>query len=250
VLNNLKSIAEEANERYIDPQKKMARLPNYYRWMYDYVTKYLTGTVVDLGCGSGLGIRHYADRVQQVFAIDFNADLLAQVNRHISGKPVVTIRADLVNEWDKLSDIKADAILMMDLVEHFKDDVQLLKNAADILNLKGNMVLKVPAQRSLYGEMDRASGHYRRYDLADIRNLAHKAGLQLRAIHPMNPLGGFMYRFRKDKKKNFSLTFSDFQLSLINALIPLISLLDYLPFLPAQSYIVVLVKMEEHRGSS
>ena len=220
----------------------MARLPNYYRWMYGYVTKYLTGTVVDLGCGSGLGIRHYADRVQEVYAVDFNADLLTQIDRHITGKPIATIRADLINEWDKLSDIAADAVLMMDLVEHFEDDVQLLNNAAGILKPKGHIVFKVPAQSSLYGEMDRASGHFRRYDLADIKKLAHKAGLQVRAIHTMNPLGGFTYRFKKDKKKNFSLTFSDFQLSLINVLIPLIRLFDYLPFLPAQSYIVVLVK--------
>jgi SAM-dependent methyltransferase len=220
----------------------MARLPNYYRWMYGYVRKYLTGTVVDLGCGSGLGVRHYADRAQAVYAVDFNADLLAQIDRHFAGKPVTTIRADLISEWGKLKDIAADAVLMMDLVEHFEDDVQLLNNAAGILKPEGHMVFKVPAQRALYGEMDRASGHYRRYDLKDIKELARKAGLQVRATHRMNPLGGFLYRFRKDKKKNFSLTFSNFQLRLINALIPLIRLFDYLPFLPAQSYIVVLVK--------
>ena len=42
----------------------------------------------------------------------------------------------------------------------------------------GKVVIKVPAQSRLYNAMDEASGHFRRYDDADLRALMEKHGFR------------------------------------------------------------------------
>jgi hypothetical protein len=59
----------------------------------------------------------------------------------------------------------------LNVLEHVEDDVTALSNMADLLWAGGRVILIVPAHGRLYGSMDRAIGHFRRYTR---RSMAHK----------------------------------------------------------------------------
>lgn len=232
----------DQNRTYHEAQDAMSHLPNYFRWTYGKFTPWIKGTVVELGCGAGHGVRYYIDQIEHLYAVDCNSRLLESLRDTYAGNKVTVINADLGNDWSALDTIRADTVIMMDVIEHFKDDEQLLARAAQLLKDNGRIVIKAPAQSNLYGEMDIASGHYRRYDRPDFRRLADKTGLQIKKIARLNPLGALAYGRRKKQNSNFSKSFSLWQLKGINAAMPLIQLLDAAPFLPGLSEICIMEK--------
>jgi SAM-dependent methyltransferase len=231
-----------ANRTYHVAQSHMELLPNYYAWTYGLFRPWLSGTVVELGCGAGLGLPHYAGQATRVYAVDHDDALLARV-RAKSPPSVTAMQADLMaDHWQEFDGITADAVLMMDVLEHFADDARFLAGAARLLRPGGHLLIKVPAQSARYSPMDEASGHYRRYDPADIEALAAGAGLAVVSLAPINRLGGIAYRLKNDARSNFSKSFARWQLQAINLGLPLVRAFDHLPVAGGLSLAAVLRK--------
>jgi 2-polyprenyl-3-methyl-5-hydroxy-6-metoxy-1,4-benzoquinol methylase len=238
------------NRTYHEPQRSMALLPNYYKWTYGTLKEHIFGDVVELGCGAGLGIPHYIENAQTIFAVDHDKELLRRVSLTYPTRRVVTIKADLLGDWNALAHLRADVVIMMDVLEHFRDDATFLKNATSLLKPNARLILKVPAQRSLYSNIDRASGHYRRYDFIDIQRLAGDSGLYIHTMRHLNRIGALAYRIMRNKKANFSRVFTANQLYVINSLIPLIRLADTLCVSPGLSIICVLFRNGTQGGAT
>lgn len=230
------------NRTYHVAQNSMELLPNYFKWTYGVFGDEISGTVIELGCGAGLGIGCYLDRADGVVAVDHNTELLERVKARFPGDKVRTIKADLLNDWGELKDVRGDAVILMDVLEHFKDDRSFLEKAAGMVADGGRLIIKVPAQQSMYSDMDKASGHFRRYDRPDLLKLAEQIHFDAKFIRPINVAGAVAYKMRGDRKSNFSGTFSIGQLSLINRLMPFISLADIASFMPGLSYVACLTR--------
>jgi SAM-dependent methyltransferase len=230
----------EKNLTYHEAQSSMELLSNYYSWTYGIFRHHITGNVVELGCGAGLGIRCYLDKAQKVFAVDHNVELLRRLNINNPTDKVETIAANLMADWAELSKISADTVIMMDILEHFKYDLDFLQRAANLLRAKGKVIIKVPAQRRLYSNIDEASGHFRRYEERDLKELAVKTGLRIKFIRHINPVGSLFYRLKRKTKSNFSKSFSSLQLKIINQTIPFIRFLDHIPVLPGLSLVCLM----------
>ena len=230
----------DANRTYHEAQSQMELLPNYYRWIYGAFRRYLRGTVVELGCGAGLGISTYLGETEKIYAVDHNDALLAQIAAAYPADRVTPLKADLLGAWSELDGIAADTVVMMDVLEHFSDDLAVLKKAGTLIKPGGHIVLKVPAQSALYSPMDEASGHYRRYDLMDIDRLAAGVGLDVIKKLPINRAAGLAYRMKNRQATNFSKSFAPWQLRTINTLLPLVRLVDLVVFLPGHSIAAVL----------
>jgi len=125
--------------------------------------------------------------------------------------------------------VRADAAIALDVLEHFEDDGAFVAKIAKHLKPGGKAVLKVPGQSRLYGEIDRVSGHYRRYDPEDLRKLMEPRGFRTVRIRHMNAVGAWNYRKKRVRAQSFSETFSPAKLRFVNAMIPLIGLVDRLP---------------------
>lgn len=231
--------ADAANRVYHEAQDRMSLLPNYYAWIASHFAAHLRGTVLELGCGAGFVIRNYLDRVDSVFGVDLNPELLSRLQAQYPGGKVRTACVDLRGDWHELGGLRADVILALDVVEHFEDDGAFVDKLLRHLAPGGRIVLKVPAQARLYNAMDEASGHYRRYDEQALAQLMESHGLRTLSLRHMNPAGAWGYRLKKERKSNFSKTFSPGKLKLVNALIPALALLDRVPGLKGLSLIGV-----------
>jgi|LakMenEpi03Aug12_release.lakeMendotaPanAssembly.Ray.scaffolds.fasta_scaffold10361_10 SAM-dependent methyltransferase len=241
------SSRERSNLVYHEAQDRMALLPNYYGWIASHFARELEGDVLELGCGAGLVIQHYVERVRSVFGVDINPELLQRLESAYPKGKLATACVDLRGDWKELGGRRFDAIVALDVLEHFEDDRVFVRKLAAHLNPGGKVVLKVPAQSQLYNAMDEASGHYRRYDEAPLAILMAEHGFETRFLRHMNPAGAWGYRFKKRKQTNFSKTFSPGRLRVVNALIPALSLLDHVPGLKGLSLIGVFTLRGEAR---
>jgi SAM-dependent methyltransferase len=224
---------------YHEAQDRMALLPNYYAWIARHFLDHVSGTVLELGSGAGHVLRNYVDRVNDVVAVDLDAELLARLERsHPPGK-VKAARVDLRGDWHEIDGVRADCVIALDVVEHFEDDARFVALVKKHLKPGGKAILKVPAQSKLYNAMDKASGHFRRYDERDLRALMETQGFTTMSLRHMNPAGAWGYRFKKQKETNYSRTFSPGKLRAVNSVIPLLALLDHVPGLKGLSLVGV-----------
>jgi SAM-dependent methyltransferase len=233
---------ERSNLVYHEAQDRMALLPNYYAWICSHFRQHLSGTVLELGCGAGYVVQNYIDRVDRVIGVDINTELLERLERSYPAGKMKTHRVDLRGDWHEIAGVEADVVVALDVVEHFEDDAAFVQKLARHVKKGGRVVLKVPAQSKLYNEMDKASGHYRRYDDEQLARLMEAQGFTTLSLRHMNPAGAWGYRFKRQKQTNFSKTFSPGKLRAVNLAIPLLALLDRVPGLKGLSLVGVFAK--------
>ena len=233
---------DRPNLVYHEAQDRMSLLPNYYAWICSHFAEHLAGTVLELGCGAGFVVGNYIGRVERVIGVDINDELLRRLAGAYPPDKLRALKVDLRGDWHELAGVQADVIVALDVVEHFDDDGAFVAKLERHLAPGGKVVLKVPAQSRLYNEMDKASGHYRRYDDATLGALMESRGFRTLALRHMNPAGAWGYRFKKEQKTNFSKTFSPGKLKAVNALIPFLALLDRVPGLRGLSLVGVFTK--------
>lgn len=229
----------DPNLIYHAAQAHMSLLPNYYRWLFSHFRKYISGTVIELGCGSGHMIGLYASLAERVIAVDVNPVCLNTVRQAYSAFDVQVVEADLSGDWGELEGLEADVVVALDLLEHMEDEHIFFNRMRSCVKPGGRVVLKVPAQRRLFSEMDRASGHFRRYDEADLAALMASEGFCTRRLRALNPIGAFVYRLRRHRPANFSRTFSPAQLKVINWGMNVLPFFDGMPGLKGLSLIGV-----------
>jgi len=81
-----------------------------------------------------------------------------------------------------------DLVLLLDVLEHVKEDVTFLKRIVDCHMVPGAIsLISLPAWRALFSRHDLALKHYRRYSGRDGFRLVRKSGLELAAS------GGLFY---------------------------------------------------------
>lgn len=135
--------------------------------------------VLDAGCGDGfVALQMSRDhRVRGITAVDIHLSD-EEVVRLGSARGEVTFR----NAYDGLSGNDFDLALLLDVLEHVKQDREYL---ADIVQKYvadgGYCVITVPAYPFLFGSHDRFLKHFRRYARRDLLKLTHSAGLECRS---------------------------------------------------------------------
>ena len=77
-----------------------------------------------------------------------------------------------------------DAVFLLDVIEHIRDDTAFLITALRHLRRGGLLVVNVPASMLLFSDYDRVQGHVRRYTPAGLAKLFHRCGVKTEAVQP------------------------------------------------------------------
>ena len=85
-----------------------------------------------------------------------------------------------------------DLIFSSNVLEHIKDDYQILKDIKKKLRKDGTLFLYVPAKMILWSKLDESVGHYRRYEISKLRALCRKSGFKIVKIHYADFVGFFV----------------------------------------------------------
>lgn len=218
---------------YYTAQNRMALLPNYYRWIHKIIGKYLKNRIADLGCGRGFMLKVINEQQggELLLGIDGsleNIDNNVLWNRQ-SEKIILRHRDFGSYSFDDLANFEVDTVILLDVLEHIEDDKILLETMHKVLPEQGRLIVKVPAVKSLYGSIDVASEHFRRYSRKELKDKAEGVGFKTLRLRYMNLFGVFPY-FLKGKilkrSTTFSGTFAPKKLKRLNRLIPCFQFAD------------------------
>ena len=170
--------------------KTMESLANYNDWLWQQIAPYVGERVLEAGCGPG-AITKYLLRAKLVVACDYDRQYVAGLERQYGDQPGFRVRlVDLAApDWDGLERERFDTIVCMNVLEHLRDDALTLRRFADVLDPGGRLILLVPANRWLYGTIDAAVGHHRRYELPSLSRLLQRSGFEVEQIRYLNPTG-------------------------------------------------------------
>jgi SAM-dependent methyltransferase len=217
--------------------ERLAVAPRFNRWMYDRLARWIGEAVIEVGSGIG-NLSQFLVSRPRVVLTDTEPAYRAYLERRFRDRPHVRVRSLTLPDLPaELRGEGFDSVVCLNVLEHIERDRDALAAMRELLNPGGTVVLLVPAVPALYGELDRALGHYRRYTPAVLRDRLADAGLAVRHLEYFNLAGmpGWWLVGRVLKRS----VIPTGSLRLYNALVPLFRLERYLPWRPGQSLIAV-----------
>jgi SAM-dependent methyltransferase len=134
-------------------------------------------TVIDVGCGWGVTLDCLEAAGYTSVGVDISRKILERIDR--SARHL--IEADLRKPLSPLAG-KADAILLLDVIEHVDDDRQVVGNCAQLLKPCGLAVVSVPARPDLFSEFDQIQGHRRQYLPEDLERALSNTGMTVQQV--------------------------------------------------------------------
>lgn len=220
--------------------ERLAAAPRFNRWMYDRLARWIGDAVIEVGAGIG-NLSQFLVTRPRVVLTDTEAAYRAHLERRFRDRPNVRVGTLTLPEIP--ADLRAapfDSVVCLNVLEHIDRDREALGGMRDLLRPGGAVVLLVPALPALYGTLDRALGHHRRYTPGGLRRLCDEAGLALRHLEYFNLAGmpGWWLVGRVLRRTMIPAG----SLRLYDALVPLFRLERYLPWRVGQSLIAIGVR--------
>ena len=156
---------------------RMAKTINYNNWIYELIKPFIGKRILEIGCGIGNMTQFFLD-YERIVAIDISPECVEIMKSKFSGRTNLTIVDYDISDKrvGELRKFNFDSILCINVLEHIKDDVQALEHCRQLLRQRGRLILFVPALKILYGTVDRADSHYRRYTRNELTNKLRKVG--------------------------------------------------------------------------
>ena len=148
----------------------------YYRSKARVVERLVSGLrpriILDIGAGSGFFSRHLINRgvAGEAWCVDINYPQESDIVEN--GRNIHFRRS--------VSNLSADLVLLMDVLEHVDDDVGLLREAVSNSAPDATFLISVPAFQFMWSGHDEFLEHKRRYTLRGIERVAKNAGLRVR----------------------------------------------------------------------
>lgn len=214
----------------------------YNRWIAAKIENYLGEKNLEIGAGTGT----IAAITSEHFPIDVfdlsqeNYKILKSRFRKV--KNIQKVGQDILSLKTKNV---YDCIYSSNVMEHIKDDVEIVNHALSLLKKGGFFVAIVPAMPILYSSFDRKIGHVRRYSKSDLKRwektISSEYNVKWLNKDFFNPIGAVGWFIKMKLLNQNQIKKQDAMI--MNSLIPFIAWLDYLPLPFGQSMLLVLKKL-------
>lgn len=181
-----------SNEAILDDLRLLGGADRLCAWMYEQFARFVGGTVVEVGAGIGTFTGRLLDGgAERLLAIEPDPGCASVLEARFVSDPRVVCARDFLPEAPSLASQagEVDLVVCQNVLEHIEDHVAAVVSMAGALRPGGRLVLLVPAHPRLYGSLDLAYGHWRRYTPAMVRELMDNAQLETEDVHHFNALG-------------------------------------------------------------
>jgi SAM-dependent methyltransferase len=170
--------------------------------MFEQFRPLISDETAEVGAGVGTFSARLLDvGVRRLLLVEPDADLAAVLERRFGGDERIELVREALPDAPSLA---RDAgrygfVLCQNVLEHVEDDAEALAAMAAALRPGGTLGLLVPAHPRLFGSLDRAFGHRRRYTSARLKQMLEAAGLELVELRSFNLLGvaGWWWKSRR-----------------------------------------------------
>jgi glycosyltransferase involved in cell wall biosynthesis/ubiquinone/menaquinone biosynthesis C-methylase UbiE len=200
---------------------RLSRAERYNQWMLHQLAPWLGQRILEVGSGIGSFTRYLVGR-DLVVATDLNSRYLRILANTFERHTRVEVTALDLTAFDPsaLAHYGLDTILCLNVLEHVDDDRGALRRLHDALVPGGRLLVLVPAHRWLYGAIDRAIDHHRRYERGELVAKLEEAGFRVEHTQFFNRLGVFGWYLNSVVLRRTRVP--AFQLLLQNLLVPLL----------------------------
>lgn len=144
--------------------------------MHDQLKRYLmplgAKKILDVGSGSGMLVGELQKHSIDAYGIDSSTEAIEfgtkEGVRNLSVMPSSN-KLPFVDDY-------FDGILAMDVLEHLRDEREVLAEIKRVLKKDGHLFVTVPAYMFLWGKQDEVSQHFRRYTMGRMIELFRADG--------------------------------------------------------------------------
>ncbi len=177
----------------LDELETMGRAERLSDWMFASFAEHVSGSkVLEVGAGIGTFTRMMLDAgAKEMLVVEPEARCADVLDGAFANEAKVRVVRDALPDAPDIiaGEGTFDLAVCQNVLEHIGDDRGAITAMARALRPGGRLALVVPAGPWLYGALDDAYGHWRRYTLSDLRAVVTSAGLEIEDLHPMNALG-------------------------------------------------------------
>jgi dolichol-phosphate mannosyltransferase len=173
-------------------QERLGDAKRFFNWILDEFEPWTQGNALEVGAGSGTVICALAARRSDLTltALEPASNFLPVLEAAVAQLPVDVLQGTLA---DHRPEDRYDTLIYVSVLEHVENDIAELKLAYESLTPGGSIQIFVPAFEGLYSELDLRAGHYRRYRLAELRDMVDAAGFVVQKARYFDALGALAY---------------------------------------------------------
>ena len=163
----------------------LADARNYYGWLLRRFSPFVGAHVIEIGAGTGTFSEFLLTlpQVERLVAIEPSENNFPILSRRLARDP----RASPVKGYLRHAPPgSADTLVAVNVLEHVERDDEFLREAWEKARPGGTMLLFVPAVPAIFGSLDTAFEHFRRYTRESLRRRVETAGWHIEVLGYMN----------------------------------------------------------------
>ena len=180
----MKNYPEQATERFDNANFHI----NYCLY---FIKKFVGQTVLEVGAGCGSFSKYYIKDRNKIVMTELDKKNLKDLKNKFRKNKNVVVKKGSINKINS----KFDSILYLHVLEHIKDHMSELNEAKKRLNRNGHLIIMVPSDPKMYSKLDKAVGHYRRYEKSFFKK--DLKGLKRQKIMSLDIMGYWLYFLNK-----------------------------------------------------
>ena len=214
--------------------EQFAEARKFNKWLLNAFLPYCKGKILEAGSGIGNITALLLEYGFHLTATDVNEGYCIRLRERFAGHPMLdeVLQLDLSEPGLKARHPRLqnefDTVIASNVIEHIEDDRLAVRNCKNMLKQNGNLILLVPAYQALYNSFDRQLGHYRRYNIKQLKQLIASENMSVVHSEYFNAAGlaGWIVSGGLLKKKLIPKN----QLLLFEKLVPVFKLFDKITF--------------------
>jgi glycosyltransferase involved in cell wall biosynthesis len=184
------------DDLYVEPYGRaflnnLTGTPQYLNWLARVLRPSLGDTVLELGAGIGNMASHLMGRRLHYVVAEKDPLYLHALHNRFLRTPnvaVLQLNPECPNDYEEAGG-PFDTVLCINVLEYVEDPAVVIQAAASVLRPGGSLIVLAPHSQALFGALDLALGHRRRFSQAQLRALFEQHGVTLQDMRQLNKIG-------------------------------------------------------------
>jgi FkbM family methyltransferase len=159
---------------------------NYYDWILELLGPHLGSRILEVGAGIGTFSEYIlrAAPAAQLVMLEPAINNIPYLRKEFADHPRTTVVNGTLGEAIESGSV--DTVVTVNVLEHVPDDQGFAADAMRVLSPGGRLLIFVPGLPQIYGTLDEAFEHHRRYTRTSLRALLEGHGFEVELLRYSN----------------------------------------------------------------
>jgi len=213
--------------------------------MFKTILPFANGSVLEIGSGIGNISEFFLAHKINITLSDYDdiyiSELKSRFSKYSNLGGILKIdlqHPEFASYYASIKN-KFDTVILLNVLEHLKDDQAALVNARFLLKQGGVIIVLTPSYQFLYSSLDKELGHYRRYTLKKLGDIFTMNNFEIQKKFYFNLLGTLAWLYGKLLKLK---SIPSGEMRFYNKLVPVGKFLDSIFFNKAGLSIIMVAR--------